>query len=92
MDYQFLDGRLTPLCQPVGLPPPIGLDLYESGQQPRLLDMEAAKRLALDRLIHLAIPLGPPIRQLALSSADKQKCPLLRLRNGQPEIRNQSSG
>ena len=76
----------------MGLPSPIGMDLSEPGRQPRLLAMEAGKRLALDRLIHLAIPLGPPIRQLALSSADKQKCPLLRLRNGQPEIRNQSSG
>jgi hypothetical protein len=53
----------------MGLPWSIGLGIYEQGRKQRLLDMEARKRMALDKQIHLAIPLVTPIHRLALPLA-----------------------
>ena len=66
-----MDGRLTPLPQPMGLPPSSGMDIHEPGRKQWLLAMEAGKRMALDQLIHLAIPLGTRKIQLALPLARK---------------------
>ena len=48
--------------------------------------MEAAKRLALDRLIHLAIPLVAPIHRLALPISGKKQSSVLRLPNWKTEV------
>ena len=64
-----MDGIHAPLPQPMGLPWSIGLGIYEQGRQPRLLDMEARQRMALDKQIHLDIPLVTPIQRLALPLA-----------------------
>jgi hypothetical protein len=70
----------------MGLPSPIGVDIYEPGRQPRILAMEAEKRVALDQLIHLAIPMVPPIRRLALPITCKKQSSLLRLRIGNDKV------
>ena len=36
----------------------VGLDIHEPGRKSWLLAMEAGKRMALDQLIHLAIPMA----------------------------------
>jgi hypothetical protein len=64
-----MDGIHAPLPQPMGLPWSIGLGIYEQGRKQRLLDMEARKRMALDKQIHLDIPLVTPIQRLALPLA-----------------------
>ena len=73
-------GDLAPLPQPVGLPPPAGMDIHEPGRKCWILDMEAGKRLALDQLIHLAVPMGPRIRRLALPITCEKQSSFLRLR------------
>ena len=75
-----MDGIHAPLPQPMGLPPPIRLDIYEPGRKRWILDMEAGKRMALDQLIHLALPLGPRIRRMALPITCEKQSSLLRLR------------
>jgi len=75
-----MDGIHAPLPQPMGLPWSVGLGIYEPGRKCWLLDMEAGKRMALDQLIDLAIPLGPPIQRLALPISGKKQSSLLRLR------------
>ena len=64
-----MDGIHAPLPQPMGLPWSVGLGIYEQGRKQRLLDMEARKRMALDKQIHLDIPLVTPIQRLALPLA-----------------------
>jgi hypothetical protein len=53
----------------MGLPWSVGLGIYEQGRKQRLLDMEAGKRMAVDKQIHLAISLVTPIQRLALPLA-----------------------
>ena len=48
--------------------------------------MEAGKRMALDRLIHLAIPLAPPIQRLALPISGKKQSSVLRLRHENDKV------
>ena len=81
-----MDGIHAPLPQPMGLPWSVGLGIYEPGRKCWLLDMEAGKRMALDQLIDLAIPLGPPIQRLALPISGKKQSSVLRLRHENDKV------
>lgn len=81
-----MDGIHAPLPQPMGLPWSVGMDIYEQGRKQGLLDMETGKRMALDRLIHLAIPLVTPIHRLALPISGKKQSSILRLPNWKTEV------
>ena len=81
-----MDGIHAPLPQPVGIPPSVGMDLYEPGRKQWLLDMEKRKRLALDQLLHLAIPLVPRIRRMALPISGKKQSSVLRLRHENDKV------
>ena len=70
----------------MGLPWSVGMDIYEPGQKQWILDMEAGKRLALDRLIHLAIPLVASNNRLALPISGKKQSSVLRLPNWKTEV------
>ena len=48
--------------------------------------MEKRKRLALDQLLHLAIPLVPRIRRMALPISGKKQSSVLRLPNWKTEV------
>jgi len=48
--------------------------------------METAKRMALDKQIHLAIPLVTPIHRLALPISGKKQSSVLRLRHENDKV------